>query len=739
MTTPGAFGQYLDETGRRRVERIVDGMTVPELVGQMVGAPPREDADRLRTELREHHIGSIHFGGTPYNTPTAKAGFLNEMQDVSIESSRFDVPLLVRAMAEHGHAAVAGSTVFPQQLGLAAARDPDLVTEAARIAATEMRATGTHATSSPIGDVARDARWGRIAETFSESPVLAAALTAAMVRGYQNGSVPDEEAVFAVTKHFPAYSEGVRGEDQAPNEISEYLLRLVHLPPYAAGIEAGTAGIMPCYNAIEGEPVHGSRRYLGELLRGELGFDGFVLADYAGAEDLHGGHGTSASLAESLWQSVRAGVDLFPSGGAAYAERLVALVEDGELSAERIEESARRILRLKARLGLFEDRAVDAEAAAETLGCESHREVARRCVRESATLLKNEGGVLPLSADLDEILVTGPNADSLPAQHGGWGTVADPEPLGETLLEGIRAVAGPETAVTHEPGAGIEEPRDAATARDAAAEADAAVVVLGEPDYVHEFRGSSHEVNAEDFPARTRLTLPDAQTDLARAVQETGTPTVVVLVTGRILATPGLAEAIPALLLAYQPGSEGRAVAEVLFGESDPGGRLPVSVPRSAGHLPVRFNRLDHPTAGHDAHVDSYDPLFEYGHGLSYTDFEYGDLSLSAAEVGPDEPIEASIPVTNVGDRPGREVVEAFVADEVSSRVTPVRELGGFEGVRLDPGETTTVAFAIRPAEHGVVGPDGDRRAEPGSYAVTVGEQQETFEVVRRRPYSRGE
>mgnify|MGYP000680990187 CR=1 FL=1 len=735
MTDRGAFGQRLSEADERRVADLIDEMTVEEKVGQIVGVPALADVDRAKAAVTDHHVGSVHFGGTPHNTPAEKAEFVNELQRAAIDASRFDIPLFVRAMAEHGHAAISGSTVFPQQLAVGATRDPDLAERAAEVAAVEMRATGVQSTSSPIGDVARDQRWGRIAETFGESPHLCGAFTGAMVRGYQDNDL--DESVLAVTKHFPAYSEGVRGEDQAPNDISEYTLRRVHVPPYEAGIEAGTAGVMPCYNVIDGEPVHGSPRFLRDLLREDLGFTGFTLADYAGAEDLHGGHRATGSLAESLWRALRAGIDLLPSGGAEYCEQILGLVEDGELSEAQIDESARRVLRLKHALDLFEDPFVDPDDAVATLGRPSHRELAREVARESMTLLRNEGDVLPLDSDLDRLLVAGPNADDIAAQHGGWGSVEDPRPLGDTVLEGIEARVGDGTDVVHEQGAAITESLDADAAREAAAEADAAVVVLGEPDYIHEFRGSSQEFGAEEFPHRERLTLPDAQRELVQAIHETGTPTVAVLVTGRVLSTPWIAEHVPGLLLAYQPGSEGGAVADVLFGDHGPSGRLPISVPRSEGQVPVRFNHLTHPTVDHEAHRSSYDPLFEYGHGLSYTEFEYEGLSVSPEEVGPAATVDVEVTVANVGDRAGTEPVEVFATDLVSTRVTPVRELRAFDRVELDAGERATTSFSLDVTEFGIVENDGTRTVEPGEFEVRVDDLTDTFEVVRGRPYRR--
>jgi len=457
-----------------------------------------------------------------------------------------------------------------------------------------------------------------------------------------------------------------------------------------------------------------------------------VLADYAGAEDLHGGHRTSGSLGESLWQAVRAGVDCFPSGGPEYAELLVGLVEDGELSRARIDASARRILGTKVAMGLFEEPRVDPGDAVATLGRSAHREVAREAVRESVTLLENDG-LLPLE-DPDTVFVTGPNADDLPAQHGGWGRVRDPAPLGDTVLDGIRAVAGEGTTVTHEPGVTATEPVDIDVARAGATRADVAVAVLGEPDYVHEFVGGGVE-SAESFPNREELGLPAAQRDLVAAVTERA-PTVVVFVTGRVLATPWIAEHVPAVLMAYQPGAEGRPVAEVLFGEEGPSGRLPISVPRREGQVPVRFNHLTHPTVDDPSHLDPYDPLYEYGHGLSYTEFDRSELSVAPAEVGPAGTVDVELTVVNVGDRAGTETVELFATDRQSSRVTPVRELVAVRRVDLDAGERRRIAFDLDVEALGVHRENG-REVEPGEFELSTGELTGRFEVVRRRPYRR--
>jgi beta-glucosidase len=411
----------------------------------------------------------------------------------------------------------------------------------------------------------------------------------------------------------------------------------------------------------------------------------------------------------------------------------VDLVEDGVLTESRLDESVRRVLAAKLRLGLFDDPYVDVETVETTLGTEEHRSVAREAARKSLTLVQNQG-VLPLSTDLDEVLVTGPNADDLLHQVGGWSVVDEDDVAGTTIYEGIDAAVGPATDVVYEPGAGITERVDVPAARRAAADADVAVVALGENWYIHEFGPSAHAGDVDAFPTRSQLRLPDAQRALLRAVAETGTPTVLVVVAGRPLAVPWAAENLPAIIYAYYPGSEGGgAVADVLFGDVSPSGRLPVSVPRSTGHLPTRFNYAPHPHPISDPtteeHPPSYDPLYEFGHGLSYTEFDYEDLTLAPSSTDAAGTVDATVTLRNVGERAGTETVHLYVSDPVSSRVTPVRELRGVTRVPLEAGERTAVTLPLEVASLGVVDDAGESTVEPGRFVVRAGPLSESFVV----------
>ncbi|WP_136689319.1 glycoside hydrolase family 3 N-terminal domain-containing protein [Halorhabdus amylolytica] len=727
--------KHPDRSIETRLDDLLSRMTPAEKVGQLVGTAPtlrpdRETVDGIAEAVTEHHLGAVSpfgHGGSPWETPEECLDIANAIQREAVENTRLGIPVLLYVDADHGHGFVKGATVFPHNLGMAATRDPELIERAANVTATEVAATGAHQNLNPVADVGREARWGRIYETFGESPHLCSAMSAAAVRGYQGEDVGDAGSVIATPKHFPAYSQPVRGEDGSPVDVSEYTLRRVFRPPFAAAVDAGAGSIMPAYNELNGYPVHGSREYLTGWLREELGFSGYVVSDWNGVNMLHHDHRTARSMDEAVWQAATAGVDVASVGGVEHAQRLLNLFEAGELSESRIDESVRRVLEAKFRLGLFEDPYVD-EDRVEGVGTDDHRAVAREAARESLTLLQNDDDVLPLDTDLDSIAVLGPNADDLRNQFGGWSTISEPEPPGTTVREGIEAAVPSDTDVRYEQGTEMTEPIDVDAAREAATVSEAAVVVVGETGYRHEFHRS--ETDRGEFPTRSQLELPEAQRELLAAVRKTGTPTVAVFVAGRPLAMEWTADHVPAILFAYLPGSEGgNAVADVLFGDVDPGGSLPVSIPRSTGHLPTHFDYRPHPHPIEGSpreenprppeHPETYDPLFPFGHGLSYTDFETGELAASPERVGREGRLTATVEVENVGDRPGSTAIHLYATDEFSSRVTPVRELVGFRRVELAVGERTEVTFEVEIADLGVVAESGDRRAEPGTITLS--------------------
>lgn len=721
------------------IERLLDEMTLREKAAQLAGTfvgtmGETKTVDDAADAIRDFGIGFVTpfgYGASPHRDSEEVVEITNRLQRIAMEESRLGIPILIPVDAIHGNAYVEDTTVFPHNIGVAAARDRDLAEQIGTITATEVAATGSSLTYGPTCDVARDPRWGRTFETFGESPYLIGELASAKARGVDAATVD----VATMAKHFPAYGEPERGEDTAPVDRSLSSLYRDFLPPFERVLDAGVEGIMPSYNSINGEPSHGSRNWLTDVLREELGFDGYVASDWNGINMLHENHHVAPDARDAIRQAVDAGVDVHSLGGGGHVEAVVDLVESGELSEAAIEESVRRVLQLKADLGLFEDPFVDADESAETLDRPDHQAVSLEAARKSMTLLQNDDDCLPFDPDAEDVLVTGPNADSLVNQVGGWSLKEEHELDGTTVREGIEAFTSDETTVHYEQGAGIDESGDVEAAADAAADADAAVVVLGENWYIHEFGPQDVTGPTEEFPNRAEITLPESQQALLEAVVETDTPTALVVVAGRPLSIPWAAEHVDAIVHAYFPGAQGgQAVAETLFGANNPSGKLPISVPRSAGHLPVRHNYLANPTPiGEDEHLSSYDPLFGFGHGLSYTTFEYRDLSLSSDTITDGESVTASVTLANTGDRAGEEVAQVFGGRDHASVVTPVEELVGFERVSLDPGEETTVSLEVPSDAFDVVRPDGSSRFEAGPITLRSESLEASLESVAQQ------
>ncbi|WP_423747353.1 glycoside hydrolase family 3 N-terminal domain-containing protein (plasmid) [Haladaptatus sp. SPP-AMP-3] len=703
---------------------LLEEMTLHEKAAQLAGTyvgtmDETRTVDDAEEMVREHGIGFVTpfgYGASPHRDSARVVEIANELQRVAREETRLGIPILIPVDAIHGHAYVEDTTVFPHNMAIAAARDRGLAEQVGTVTATEVAATGSNLTYGPTCDVARDPRWGRTFETFGESPYLTGELASAKARGIHDAPVD----VAAMAKHFPAYGEPERGEDASPVDKSVSSLYRDFLPPFETVLAEGVEGVMPSYNSINGEPSHGSHYWLSEVLRDELGFEGYVASDWNGINMLHQNHGVAENQKDSVKRSFTAGVDVHSLGEVDHIDHLVSLVESGAVDESAVDESVRRVLQLKSDLGLFEDPFVDAEESAETLNSDRQHGIALDAARESMTLLKNDGDCLPFDPDTDEILITGPNADSLVNQVGGWSLKEEHELDGTTVREGIEGLVSAGTTVTYERGSGIDEPDDIDAAVAAARDADEAVVVLGENWYLHEFGPQGVNGPTERFPNRAQLSLPDAQRKLLEAVLETGTPTALVLVTGRPLAISWAAEHVDAILQAYYPGAEGgQAVAETLFGEHNPSGKLPISVPRSEGQLPVRHNYLPHPyPIGPDEHLPSYDPLFAFGHGLSYSHFEYRDLSVASETVREDSSVRVSVTLANTGGRTGEEVVQLFGGRDYSSVVTPVEELVGFQRVALDEGEETTVEFEVSSDVFDVVRPDGTSRFEAGPISL---------------------
>jgi beta-glucosidase len=598
------------------------------------------------------------------------------------------------------------------------------------VAALEARARGTHEVLSPVIDLARDPRWGRTEETYGEDPYLVSRLGVAAIRGYQGSSQTlARDKVFATAKHFAVHGPHEGGINTAPGNFSERLVRDQYLLPFEAAVtEAGVMAVMPSYNEIDGIPAHKNRWLIDRVLRQEWGFQGMVVSDYYAVEQMMSRHGVASDLADAARQSLGAGVDIELPDPQAYP-RLVELVQSGRVSEADLDRSVARLLRAKFLAGLFENPYVDPDRAEQVSNAPEHQALALEAARRSIVLLKNDGGALPLDRKkVRTIAVVGPNAKGV--RLGGYSS--DPG-RGVDILQGIRDKAGAGVRVLyaegvriteHEPnwtsdkvvfGAPALNRKRIAEAAATARQADVAVVVIGTNESTsREAWSDQHLGDVAD------LSLTSQQDELVDAVRATGKPVVVVLINGRPLAITRIAETVPAILEGFYLGQEGgTALAEVLFGDVNPGGKLPISFPRHVGQLPVYYDRK--PTS-YRPYLDlTREPLFAFGHGLSYTTFQLDNVKVDPPRIGVAGRATVTVDVTNAGARAGDEVVQLYIRDRVSSVTRPVKELRGFERVSLAPGEKRTVRFMLGPEALRLTDESMARLVEPGLFEVMIG------------------
>jgi beta-glucosidase len=662
------------------------------------------------------------------------AELTNAIQRFFIEESRLGIPVFFHEECLHGHSAK-DATSFPQPIGLGATFDTELVHRIFTITALEARSRGTHQALTPVVDVARDPRWGRVEETYGEDPYLVAQMGIAAVRGFQgDGSFRDKQHVVATLKHFAAHGQPESGNNCAPVNVSERVLRETFLSTFEAAIKTGGAmSVMASYNEIDGVPSHASRWLLRDVLRGEWGFKGVVVSDYYAIRELAErpelyGHHVARDGKEAATLSVRAGVNIELPEPDCY-KHLVELVREGVLVEAELDELVAPMLAHKFRMGLFEDPYVDPEHAERVVGCDAHREVALEAARKTITLLKNENQRLPLDAGrIKTIAVIGPNADRV--LLGGYS--GKPKQF-ITVLEGVRNRAGESIEVLYhegckitlgEPGTQIneitlsnpeEDRRSIAEAVQVAERADVIVLAVGGNEQTsREGYGRNH------LGDRASLDMVGQQDELVDALAETGKPIVAVLFNGHPLSVRNLAEKADAILECWYLGQEsGRAVAEVLFGDVNPGGKLPITIPRSVGQVPVYYNYR--PSARRGYLFDEVSPLYPFGFGLSYTTFKFGPPRLEEVTIGRDGDTRVLVDVTNTGTRTGDEVVQLYIRDLVSSTTRPVKELKGFQRVTLEPGETRTISLDITPDRLAFWNIDKKFVVEPGEFAIMVG------------------
>jgi beta-glucosidase len=734
---------YLDKTQpiEKRVDDLLGRLTLEEKVGQMnmpcvyvdeLGAGIADKMAACRKFAEGTYLEGFAPGGGFFTLPNTilhegtrqQAEFLNDLQRIALQKTRLGIPLLETEEGTHG-LMCSGATIFPEGPALGSAWNTGLISRIYAAAAEEARAIGVHQIFTLVVEPIRDPRLGRNEEAYSEDPYLCASYARTIVRAVQGYDVSAPDKVVAGLCHYPGQSQPASGLERGAMEISERTLRSVFLPPWEAGIkEARGLGVMATYPAIDGVPTHGSVKILTGILREELGFEGLVLSEGGGIGTLVY-EGLAPTQKEAGQLAILAGVDVGISYESGYMKDLVASVKEGKVPAALVDRAVRRILRQKFRLGLFENALVDPERAVKVVHSPEHQDLALEAARESIVLLKNENRLLPLRKDLKSIAVIGPNADDARNQLGDYVSIAVLQDV-TTVLEGIRAAVSPQTKVSYVKGCDVvgADLNEIDKAREAAAGSEAAVVVVGENEW--QKPGQKGTVG-EGYDAAT-LELTGLQEELIRAVAETGTPTVVVLVNGRPLATRYAAEHVPAVVEAWVCGEKGgRAVAEVLFGGYNPSGKLPVTIARHAGQLPVYYNfkkskdywlknAWGHPYSDLDPQ-----PLYAFGHGLSYTTFEYANLRLGAAKTSPGETVGVSVDVRNAGDRFGRETVQLYVQDVISTVSTPVMELRGFEKVGLEPGETKTVRFVLTPDDLALLNRHLERVVEPGEFRVLIG------------------
>ena len=690
----------------RRIDSLLARMTVEEKLGQL--NLPSVDNGPSAAQLELVRKGLV--GGFLNLTGAAAT---RETQRVAVTESRLHIPLLLGYDVIHGY-----RTIFPIPLAEAASWDAEAVEAAAHVAAREAAAAGVNWTFAPMVDIARDPRWGRIAEGAGEDPYLGSLMAAARVRGFQGTDLRAPEAVMATAKHFAAYGGAEGGRDYNTVDVSERTLREIYLPPFRAAVDAGAGSIMTSFNEIAGIPSHANRWLVTTVLRDEWKFRGFVVSDWTGIEELLA-HGVAGSRADAGKLGLEAGVDMDMVSGI-YLEDVPALVRAGRIPVASVDAAVRRILAAKSRLGLFDDpyHGSSVERERSVLLAPEHRQLARRVAQEAIVLLKNDGRRLPLGPAVRTLAVIGPLADDKVAALGSWPGRGDPQDA-VTVLEGIKARIAPDTKLLYAKGCGITDTSTGGIAEAVALArlANVALLVLGE----------AGDMSGE-AASRSNLGLPGVQQQLLEAVQATGTPVVLVLMNGRPLAVQWAADHVAAIVEAWSLGVEtGHALADMLFGDVSPSGKLPVTFPRAVGQVPIYYN---HKNTGRPPSDQKYtskyidlpsSPLFPFGFGLSYTTFTYRDARLSAPSITPGDTLKVAVTVSNSGEREGTEVVQLYVRDEVASVTRPVRALAGFRRVSLRPGEASTVEFLLAPKQLGFYDRDMKFVVEPGKFRVFVG------------------
>lgn len=748
-----------DKPVEARVSDLLKRMTLEEKVAQLQTVwVARQKLETEAGEFTPEHAKEILGGGigqvarpaenkatlTPNKTPSQTLAFTNAVQKYLVENTRLGIPAIFHEEALHGHAG-RNATSFPQAIGLASSWDPQLIEQVYTIAAQEMRAIGTHQALAPVLDVARDPRWGRIEETLGEDPYLVSELGVASVKGFQGaGDGIGKDRVIATLKHLAGHGEPTGGLNTAPAPIGERSLRENFLPPFEAAVKVAHArSVMASYNEIDGIPSHSNVDLLQNILRGEWGFNGVVVSDYFAIAELIDRHHLAADKSEAATLAMTAGVDVETPDGDAY-KNLIQLVNNKKISMQQIDQAVARVLHEKFALGLFDNPYTQVTDVDAFVGNDQHVAVALQAAEKSIVLLKNEKNILPLDkSKLKSVALIGPHVDE--TLIGGYSDVPKKT---VSILQGLQEYLGSGVTIHHEKGTLLTIEKwashpDSAAANSrskqrwhtdevilatkvdtkgmlekavaAAKKSDVAIVVVGDNEATSREAWSDNHLGD-----RTSLELLGEQQELVDAVLATGKPTVVLLIGGRPLAISKLAQTAPAILQGWYLGQEtGHAVARVLFGDVNPGGKLPVSVARSVGHLPVYYNHK--PAAKRGYAFEKTDALYPFGFGLSYTRFSYSTLQWSKTQIGAGETLDISVTVTNIGARAGDEVVQLYTSDPVASVTQPVKQLRGFKRIRLAPQQSARVTFTLAANQLGFYDRAMNFVLEPGKINLLVG------------------
>lgn len=721
-TTPG--NKTTNEGINNRVDSLLSLMTLEEKIGQLTQFTSDYDVTGptirpgYKEDIRKGRVGSVFnaFG----------AAYTRQLQEIAVKETRLGIPLLFGYDVIHGH-----RTIFPIPLGEAASWDLEAIRTSAEIAAAEASAEGLHWTFAPMCDISRDPRWGRVLEGAGEDTYLGSRIAEARVRGFQGNQIGDPHHVLACVKHFAAYGAPQAGRDYHTVDMSERVLREVYLPPYKAAIDAGAATVMSSFNEFDGVPATGNKYLLTNILRDEWGFNGFVVSDYTSIMEMIP-HGIVADTASAAALALEAGLDMDMQAGF-YNAALKSQVESGKIPESLVDAAVRRILYKKFEMGLFDDpyKFSNEQREKETVMKPAFLESARDVSRKSIVLLKNNG-LLPLAKDVKTIAVIGPLAEGRRELIGSWSGAGDWKKA-VTLLEGIKAAVSPGTKVLYTKGANINDDTTAYIAKAVALAKQADVVVLA--------IGESSAMSGE-AASRATLGLPGVQQQLADAVKATGKPVAVVLMNGRPLTIPELDSRMDAILETWFLGTQaGNAIADVLFGDYNPTGKLPMTFPRSVGQIPLFYSAKNtgRPRDLNNKYTSKYldesnDPLYPFGFGLSYTSFEYSNLTLDKAIISSGDSIKVTVTIANTGKRKGSEIVQLYLRDLVGSVTRPLKELKGFSKVTLEPGESKQVTFVVSTRDLEFLRQDMTVGTEPGKFEVYVGGNsrdvlQQSFEL----------